>query len=224
MSWSSVLELLVRWHRDRDHGAARTVFTFLEQELRREVSARQPEVEDALRDVLARLVETRLPPGVQDPRAYLVTAVRRRGIDLVRARQRRREHGGEQELLQVKFDQPREQEPAEAASATERAERVRRAIGRLEIADRVALKLCDAPEWLDDEELLWLSSRMSGTSEEIRAAIGRARDMHDLTRIFDPGEDDPRDPEARRKRMERFRKRRNRIAERVAALLAGDAR
>ncbi|MCW8137961.1 MAG: hypothetical protein KIT58_03560 [Planctomycetota bacterium] len=224
MSWSSVLELLERWHRDRDHGAARTVFAFLEQELRREVSARQPELEDALRDVLARLVEAPLPPGVHDPRAYLVTALHRRGIDLVRAKQRRREHGGEQELIQFKLDRPRELEPGEAASSSERAERVRGAIRRLEIADRVALKLCDAPEWLDDEEVLWLASRLSCTSEEVHAAVGRAGDMHDLTRIYDPGTDDPRDPEARRKRMERFRKRRNRIAERVAQLLAEDAR
>ena len=96
-------------------------------------------------------------------------------------------------------------------------------MARLGVADRVALKLCECPEWLDDDEVAWLAARGGLSSAEVRAAITRADGVHDLTRIFDPGEDDPADPEARRKRMERFRKRRNRVAERVARLMSEEA-
>ncbi len=230
MSWSSVLEQLERWHRDQDRGAAQDAFAFLEKELRREVPNRGAEAEEALLDVLGTLVAKPLPAGVQDPRAYLVAALRMRAIDRVRARQRRREQGIENIVLPEAVERSRELSPSDAVSARERDEanaliaaRVRRAVVRLAIADRVAFKLCEAPEWLDDEEIAWLASRLSQTSIEVRAAISRARDMHDLTRIYDPGEDDPHDPEARRKRMERFRKRSNRIAERIARLMSEGA-
>jgi hypothetical protein len=46
--------------------------------------------------------------------------------------------------------------------------------------------------------------------------------MHEITRLFDPDEDDPNDPHGRRKRMERFRKRRDRAREQLLGLLRGN--
>jgi len=46
-----------------------------------------------------------------------------------------------------------------------------------------------------------------------------AQDTYALTRIFDPVDDDPNDPQARRDRMERFRQRRGRARRQLRAML-----
>ena len=107
----------------------------------------------------------------------------------------------------------------EIALEGERARQLHAAIRQLEIADRIVLKLDLAPELLDDEDVRWLAARMEMDTAAIRQAVTSAEDIHALTRIFDPGDDDPDDPEIRRKRMERFRRRRARAREKLRALL-----
>jgi len=92
------------------------------------------------------------------------------------------------------------------------------------MADRVALKLDHSPEWLTDEEIRWLSKRAGLGISDLWKAINEANNtaankMHALTRLFDPCEDDANDPESRRKRMERFRRRRARAREKLKALI-----
>lgn len=217
MDWSEVLPLLERWHQQQDPVAGRAVFTFLEEELRAAAPRGAREGEDAIRDVLAKLVATPLPAKVRNLKAYLVTAVFNRARDRVRERQRR-----EKGACAAPPRETADADPAELVASAEAAARVRRALARLDITDRVAFKVAEAPEWIDDQELAWLAARMNRSLNEVREIVANVEDRYEVTRVFDPGEDDPSDPVARRRRMERFRKRCNRIAERVGRLMAED--
>lgn len=218
-------EELRRWHESRDREAGRTALAFLEGELRLMVPGLvrrtwpQDLVEDALRSFLVKLLEKPLPAPLDKPRGYVAQAFRNCCIDLHMAWRRRRESSIEDAPAGWEPPADSDESPADVASREEEAQLIRAAIGQLEIADRIALKLDDAPEWLDDEEVRWLSD-CGGTSPlEVRRAVASAEDMHALTRVFDLGDDDPQDPQARRKRMERFRRRRARAREKLRELL-----
>ena len=101
----------------------------------------------------------------------------------------------------------------------ERGRQLRAALQRLEIADRIVLKLDHAPELLEDDEVRWLADRAGMEPATIWQAVTSAEDVHDLTRVFDPQDDNPSDPQDRRKRMERFRRRRARARDKLRALL-----
>lgn len=227
-SWDNALDLLLRWHEDRRPEVGRAVLRFIESELRLMTPAlvrrSWPEdlVEDALRDFLARLVEHRLPSDIADLRAYLRRAYGNHCIDSYRARARKRETA--LEASPREWERPEEPgaSPLHAVLRDEQRARVHAALARLSPADRVVLKLELAPEWLEEEEVAWLAERTASNRQEVREAIEAADDMHALTRIFDPGDDDPDDPEARRMRMERFRRRRARAREKLRALLEED--
>lgn len=226
-SWDNALDLLQRWHEERRPEVGRAVLRFLESELRLMIPAlvrrSWPDdlVEDALRDFLVRLVEHRLPSDIADLRAFLRRAFRNHFINSYRARTRKREISFEASAAE--WDRPEEAaaSPLHAVLRDERRARVQAALARLSLVDRVVLKLELAPEWLDEEEVVWLAVRTASHPHEVRKAIHLADDMHALTRIFDPGDDDP-DSETRRMRMERFRRRRARAREKLRALLEED--
>lgn len=225
MSWDRVLQALGRWHESGDREAGRAALSFIEVELRLMVPSlvrrTWPDdlIDDALQRVLERLVRKPLPPDIDDPRKYLARTLRNRCIDLYEARRRRQERSLDD--APAGWEPPADvaESPAELALQRERAHQVQAAVARLDVADRVVLKLDHAPEWLTNEEMDWLSSRTDVGATELRDAIAAADDMHALTRIFDPGDDDLDDPEARRKRMERFRRRRARARDKLRELL-----
>lgn len=227
-SWDNALDLLLRWHEERRPEVGRAVLRFVESELRLMTPAlvrrSWPDdlVEDALRDFLVRLVEHRLPSDIADLRAYLRRAFGNHCIDSYRARVRKRETA--LDASAPEWDRPEEPaaSPLHAVLRDEQRARVHAALVRLSLVDRVVLKLELAPEWLEEEEVAWLAERTASNRQEVREAIEAADDMHALTRIFDPGDDDPDDPEARRMRMERFRRRRARAREKLRALLEED--
>ncbi|MFH1465080.1 MAG: hypothetical protein ABIO70_11910 [Pseudomonadota bacterium] len=222
--WTAALDALRAWHTHRDHASARRAIAFLEPELRLAVPALvqrtwPPElVKDTLREFLAALLEAPLPATIEHPERYLVRAFRNRCIDVHRARQRRRE------VPLEPFHMP---EDAAAPSQTAedellrraRAMRVSQALSRLSMADRVALELVDAPEWLTEAEMRWLAARGHGDVALVRHAVQQARNIHALTLIFDPPQAD--EPGDRRQRMERFRRRRARAREKLRDLLTG---
>ncbi|MDP2270499.1 MAG: hypothetical protein Q8K32_07170 [Archangium sp.] len=225
MSWETLEAELRRWHESRDRVAGRAALTFLEAELRLmvplQVRRTWPEdlVEDALRDFLLKLVDVPLPPGIENPRRYLARAFRNHCIDLHEARRRRREVSVEDGP--AGWDPPADgsESPTEIALQGERARQLHAALRQLVIADRIVLKLDHAPELLDDDEVRWLAARTEMDAAAIRQAVASSEDMHAITRIFDPGDDDPDDPEIRRKRMERFRRRRARARQKLRVLL-----
>lgn len=227
-TWENALDLLAMWHDERRTEVGRAVLRFIERELRTMTPAQvrrtwpRDLVEDALRDFLVRLIEHRLPTDVTDLRAYLRRAFGNHCIDSYRARARKRET--RLEASAAEWERPEEPaaSPLHAVLRDEQSARVHAALVRLSLVDRVVLKLELAPEWLEEEEVAWLAERTASTRQEVREAIEAADDMHALTRIFDPGDDDPDDPEARRMRMERFRRRRARAREKLRALLEED--
>lgn len=227
-SWDNALDLLLRWHEEGRPEVGRAVLRFIESELRLMTPALVRRswpgdlVEDALRDFLARLVEHRLPSDIADLRAYLRRAYGNHCIDSYRARARKRETSIEASPGEWERPADPEASPLHAVLRDEQRARVHAALTRVPLADRVVLKLELAPEWLEEKEVAWLAERTALNRHAVREAIDAAHDMHALTRVFDPGDDDPDDPEARRMRMERFRRRRARAREKLRALLEGD--
>lgn len=227
-SWDNALDLLVQWHEERRPEVGRSVLRFIESELRPMTPAlvrrSWPEdlVEDALRDLLLRLVESRLPNDITDLRSYLRRAFRNHCIDSYRARARKRETS--LEAGTGEWESPAESSPSplHAALREEQRARVHAALARLSLADRVVIKLELAPEWLTEEEVSWLAERTGSNVAAVRETIDAADDMHALTRIVDPGDDNPDEPETRRMRMERFRRRRARAREKLRAQLEED--
>lgn len=227
VTWETVGTLLNRWHTEKDEQAGRAALVFMEREFRKMipplVRRTWPEdlVEDALQSFLVKIIETPLPGGIDNLPGYLNTSFRRHCIDRHRARRRRKESSvGSIDPSWEPHSDPRNS-PGTALARKERAEHVQYCIGQLAIEDRIVLKLVHAPEWLDEQELGWISDKTGTKSSEVLQAITAAQDIHDLTRIFDPGDDDPDDQKLRRKRMERFRKRRSRAREKLRVLLKG---
>lgn len=221
VSWDNALGLLLQWHDQRRPEVGRQVLRFIETELRLMMPAlvrrSWPEdlAEDALRSLLSRLVEVRLPYTITNPRSYLQRAFRNHCIDTYRA------HAQKTSIEASEWELPHEPfpSPLHAMLREEQQSRVHAALDRLPPADRVLLKLEFAPEWLTNEEVLWLAEHTRASVSQLRKAIDIAGDMHDLSRIFDPDDDDPHDLEIRRVRMERFRRRRSRAREKLKVWL-----
>lgn len=220
--WHRTLDDLRSWIDRRDAIAARAALTLIEPELRLAIPPLvqrtwpREQVDDALRDFLTRLLERPLPTGIDDPKRYILRSFRNRCIDIHRAFQRR-------------VDAPIETSPGwEPMDATpgadarleeeDQASAMRAALLELPLADRVSVKLVDAPEWLDDAEIDWLAERSGQDRAAILEAIATATDIFALTEIFDPP--GPGEPGDRRHRMERFRKRRSRARDKLRATLA----
>ena len=225
MSWDRLLAALERWHEAGDRMAGRAALSFAEVELRLMVpsiarrTGSDERIDDVLQGFLKGLVETPLPQGIDDARRYFARALRNRFIDAATAQQRRLERPQADRLPAWEEPADTAASPLEVAVRRERSVQVRAAIGQLALADRVAIKLDDAPEWLTETELDWLAVRGGTSRQDVWLAIVAAGNVYALTRIFDPGDGDPDDKEQRRKRMERFRRRRARAREKLRELL-----
>ena len=219
--WRRALVDLTSWLDHRDAAAARAALMHIEPELRLAIPplVRRTwpgeQVDDALRDFLTRLLDRPLPLGIDDPKRYILRSFRNRCIDLHRALQRR----DEAPLQFASGWEPVDATPGADAQLEEedRASAMRAALLDLPLADRVSVKLVDAPEWLDDAEIDWLAERSGQDRAAILEAISAATDIFALTEIFDaPSVGEPDD---RRHRMERFRKRRARARDKLRATL-----
>ena len=231
-SWFEAVAGLDTWRRNGDRRAGRAALGFLEPRLRTMVPRRVKEswpsdlLEQSLQDFLERLLRNPLPEGLEEPERYVARALKNHFIDAWR--RERRKHV----IETPEANQPAGWEPVAVDQASgetriaarEQRTRVVGALNRLGTADRVALKLQLAPEWLTDTELEWLAARTRTTPDEVRAAILAADTVYELTLVFDPDYGaKPPDEQARRKRMERFRRRRARARDKLRALLEEDA-
>lgn len=225
MTWATFEANLRRWHAARDQDALGSSLTFVETELRLMMPpvvqrAWIPQdIEDALSDFLLKLMKKPLPEGIADPRSYVARAFRNHCIDRHEARRRRREISDQEMAAGWEPAAKNHESSTDVVDDRDQAQALRAALQKLTIADRVVLKLELAPEWLDDEEAIWLASRSGQNLTHVRQAAASAEGMFELTRVFDPTDDDPRDRDARRKRMERFRRRRARAKEKLRELL-----
>lgn len=225
VSWENAGAMLRRWHSTRERQVGRAVFGFIETELRLMIppsfrrSWGEDRVEDVLRDFLKKLVKRPLPEHLDNLRSYLSSGIRRQCIDAYRKDNRRPEEPIEDDAMDEDSRDSGLSSPLQLTLRNEQHAKVHAALVRLEVADRVALKLEHGPEWLDEAEIAWLGARAALDTVRVRAAIAAAATTYDLTQIFDPEADDPADPEAHRKRMERFRRRRSRALEKLKAFL-----
>jgi DNA-directed RNA polymerase specialized sigma24 family protein len=202
----------------------RQAIAFIESELRLAipplVRRTWPEelVNDTLSEFISSLIEKPPPATVEHPRSYIVRSFCNRCIDVHRAQQRRREIPLEPHHMQA-IPAGESPSPEDELHRQARASMVARALAGLPVADRVALKLVDAPEWLTEAEVSWLAARRHTEVQQVHAEIQLARNVHALTLIFDPLQPDQSDD--RRQRMERFRRRRARAREKLRELLTG---
>jgi len=179
VSWETLETELQRWHASRDQDAGRAALAFLEVELRLMVPAlvkrTWPEhlVEDALYAFLLKLIENPLPPDIERLRSYVARAFRYHCIDCYEARRRQENLIGNET---APWEPPTESSPSPEAIAlqAEQGRELRGALGRLDIADRIVLKLDGAPELLDDEELGWMGARLGLDN----ASVSKAVDAH----------------------------------------------
>ena len=220
--------MLESWYDCRDHNVGRVVFSFLEQQfrlmipvlVRREWSGER--IEDVLRDLLLKVIEKPSPGVIKNPRAYFKRALRNRFIDLHRKRRRKNEHPIDEERWPHLYEDRVTPSALALIVTEERSSRLHSALEQLATADRVVLKLDFAPEWLTLAEQEWLATRTDRTVSSVQAAILAADgDTHALSLVNDASKDNPDDPLARRKRMERFRRRRARARKKLATILKG---
>ncbi len=217
--WSDLLDDLEDWHAQSDRASATRALKFLEVELRLRFppAARrrwpQEQLDDALQGFLTRLLQRPLPTAARSkPAPYLIRSFKNWCIDVERGRKRSAAEPWEDDA------------PAESTSddheARERLAQLSKAVDKLGIEDRVALKMADAPAMLTWEELGWLAKRSGLAEEEVRDRVLACPPVFELTMIFDPGPE-PKTTKGRRDRMERFRKRRARARQRLRELMGG---
>lgn len=224
VSWENAEELLQTWHSNKNRTLGRNVFGFLETELRLMTPAivrrSWPEdlVEDCLHMFLVKLLEKPLPKANETFKAYIRKSFANHCIDRYRK--------DSKERLRSENEFGEWEDPAESPLQTvlnrERYIRVVQALEKLAIKDRVGFKLKFAPAWLNDQELVWLANQGGLDTIAVRNAVLDSEDSYSLSKLFDPGDDDPQDQQARRLRMERFRKSVDRAVEKLKTVLAED--
>lgn len=225
MDWDRALDGLERWHRREDREVARAALEFIESELRLMIPPmvrdRWPKdlVEDGLRGFMKKLLEKPLKNTPDHPRAYFSRSLKRHFIDIHRREPDEPDWSLDDERLEPRHLTSKAISPEEGALEKQCALWLHAALATLTVDDRVALKLKHGPHWLDEEEILWLAERGGCEPAAVRTALADDDDTYALTRIFDPGDDDQNDKTARRRRMERFRKRCARAQQRLRTRL-----
>lgn len=217
--WDDSLADLAAWHAARDRQAAERAMRIVEPFLWGRIPARarmrwsKPDLEDAVRGFLQRLLTRPLPSAAsEDPAAYISQSFRNWCIDLQRGRDRRPEEAWESD----------DGRTTASSDARPRLARVVEALEQLPIQDRVVIKVEDLPWALSDDELRWLAGRGGVSVDAVRAQLESARTTYDTSLVFDPG-DSATAPKGRRDRMERFRRRRSRARQRLRERLGGAA-
>ena len=237
ISWENALDMLIQWKKNNDKKIERELFSFIDIELQLMIPAQvrrawsPDDIKDTLQDFVIKLIDKPLTGDIKDLRSFLHRSLRNFCIDSHRARGRKKEASlytlsnaalSDAALSEV-CEQAAPSTPLDTMTHQEDQTRYLTALHQLSIADRVALKLTLAPEWLTAEEVEWLAQRGQTTASEVRASIQKAdTDIYQISKIFDPGDDDPDDLDERRLRMERFRRRRSRALERLRGLLKED--
>lgn len=223
ISWDNLLEGLGLWHQKRDEVLGRAVFAFLECELRLMTPAiarrtwSEDDLEDALHDFLLRLLKKPLQGSVREPKAYLRRMFHNHHTRRHDAKQRGA--SAEAEVDWWDDQEASELSPLDQTLHDEKREQLSIQFAKLQITDRVVFKLAGAPYWLSDDEVEWLAQRSGLSVADVRETIRTAGgDMYTLSKLYNPGDDDPEDRPQRRTRMETFRKQRERARDRLRNL------
>lgn len=217
--WSSSLESLQRWHAASDREALVVALRFLSGALPGLLSPRlarrlgDETVRDIVQQFLLDLQARPLPSTPEHPRTYLGRALQNRALSLLRRK-------GAVPGIAVPDDPPLEHSlPAQERQVA--ARQVLRALQSLPMEDRVALKLSETPEFLDDDELDWLASRAGIPREEVRARGLRAKRTEERVRIFE-GVTEPFAESEVGRAVDRFHKRVSRARQKLLERIGGE--
>lgn len=214
--WRDTILRLERWHSAQDRPALDLAAHFLAQEMPGLLSPRlartlgDATVRDLVQQFVLDLCKRPLPSTPEHPRTYLGRALQNRALSHLRRKQA--------EPMAI-VPEPPPEHLAPAAERRAEARQALRVIQTLSMEDRVALKLSDAPEALDLDELDWLAARAGVPHDEVRALAFRAETAGDRVRLFDPGSSAD-DFDAGRA-VDRFHQRVSRVRKRLRALWEG---
>jgi DNA-directed RNA polymerase specialized sigma24 family protein len=216
--WQWSIERLDRWHTHADRDALEEVLRFLSEALPELLAPRLVRklggetTRDLVQEFLLGLQRKPLPTCPEHPRTYLGRALQNRALSLMRRK--------DAELVAVVPEPPLDH----AAPAQERqtaAREVLRALQMLPMEDRVALKLSEAPEVLDDDEFEWLVARAGVPREEAQARALRAASAEERAQLFEGGRE-PLDECDVGRAINRFHKRVSRARQKLLTLLGGE--
>lgn len=215
--WRSTLARLASWHAVGDRRALDAAMRFLSGALPGLIAPRLARklgdeiVRDLVQQFLLDLQRKPLPSSPEHPRTYLGRALQNRALSLLRRKDA------------APFAEVPDPPPAHITPPQERqtaAREVLRALQTLSMEDRVALKLSEAPEALDDDEIDWLAVRAGLPRGEVQSRALRAESASERILLFDPVHG-PDEREAGRA-IDRFHKRVSRARQRLLALLGGE--
>ncbi len=216
--WIDCYAGLVRWRVAGDRHAAEEALRFLEPQLRVRVplwvreGLGQAAVDALVQSFLEKMLAVSLPQTVESPRGYLIRAFQNHARSEVRSLRRRKEVP-EQDLpalsAAVEPDGPIEVERSRSRVL------LLAALERLSVEDRIILKLQIVPEWISPQDLLWLSGRTGASPAEISHRIICAEGSYELSLVFEPSTGRAGSKKDRSRRLDRFRKRKDRALERL---------
>lgn len=215
--WRDAIAQLERWHARADRSALDLAARFLSGELPGLLSPRLARklgaeiVRDLVQEFLLYLHQKPLPTTPEHPRTYLGRALQNRALSHLR-----RKH--EEPMAALPEPQPAHFVPAPERQVA--ARQILRALQTLSMEDRVALKLAEAPEALDPDELDWLAARLDATRDEARARALRADNTAERVLLFEPAPAAADELQGGRA-IDRFHKRVSRARQRLLALLGG---
>lgn len=222
VSWDNLQDLLAQWHQTRQRALGHLVFVFLEEELRLMFPSHIRNVwsdemrDDVLQSFLSKLIERPLPQNIDHIRSYMRSMLRNHCMD--HHRRMARDFNTQDDVNKLEQTKAKHQSDENPAIIKQELERRLASFAQLPISDRVVLKLNYACNWLEQDEMVWLAARSGLSIEQLRTTLAEEHDTYALSHIFDPGDDRSEDKEARRKRMERFRRRRSRAQARLNEL------
>jgi len=216
--WHAAIEQLARWHSQADRSALDRAAAFLSEALPNLLGPRlarklgDQTIADLVQQFILDLHERPLPTTPDHPRSYLGRALQNRALSLLRVR-------APEPMAVVGRTRAEPFVPSHERQVA--ARQVLRALQTLSMEDRVALKLADAPEALDADEVDWLANHSGHPRADIHSLAVHAENASERVRLFEPTREttDPRDDE---RAIERFHKRVSRARQRLLALIEGE--
>lgn len=215
--FATAIDQLSRWHAQQDRAALAEALHSLSDALPSLLAPRlarrlgEETVRDLVQQFLLDLQRRPLPTLPDHPRTYLGRALQNRALSLLRRK--------DAEPVPV-VPEPLQEDLVAVQERRLAAREVLHALQGLSMEDRVALKLSEAPEELDGEELDWLAARGGASREGVRAACLRVERAEERAALFE-GRQEPFDATEVQRAIDRLHKRVSRARQRLIERIGG---
>lgn len=216
--WREAIEQLAQWHSVGDRSALDLAALFLSRGLPDLLAPRlarklgDETVRDLVQQFLLDLHRKDLPTTPDHPKTYLGRALQNRALSHLR-------HKAPEPMAVVPEPPAEHSMPSQERQVA--ARQVLRALQTLSMEDRVALKLSDAPEALDADEIDWLAKRANVSRADVRTLAARAENASERVRLFESSLASVDERKGGRA-IDRFHKRVSRARQRLLALVGGE--